>query len=220
MDSKQRYKELKKENDNAISYLSDSYQKIALIFTKKARNYGVKNLDTEVRIKNVVEELTNFDLKGIETTIAIPNISEYIESNIKKVSKAPSKSVSIKEIIAVTLFIGAIVAYFAFDMFLNKKTEFESPSNVNVYVLPKDNRFYITWDHNAYAENGYSVKVYENGVEIKNIDVAMMIDKETKLQYYYSDIKYNENSTYVFEIYVYETDEYKQSDIASITYPN
>lgn len=219
MDSKQRYKELIKENDSAISYLSDSYQKVAVTYTKKARGYGVKSLDTEVRIKDVIEELTTLDTKGLEVNIAIPNLSEYIEANIKKLSKAPSKKVSIKEIVAVTLFIGAILAYFAFDLFLNRKVELDTPSNVNVYVLPKDNRFYVAWDYNAYAENGYSMKIYQDGTLIKDIDVAMMIDSENKLQYYYSDIKYNTGSTYVFEIYAYETDEYKQSNTATANYP-
>ena len=58
-----------KENNEAISYLSDSYQRIVLAYTKKARGFGVKSLDTEVKIKKVIDEVTRFDQKNIDVNV-------------------------------------------------------------------------------------------------------------------------------------------------------
>ena len=96
MDNKTRYKELIKENNEAISYLSDSYQRIVLAYTKKARGFGVKSLDTEVRIKKVIEEVTEFDQKNIDVNVAIPNMTDFIEERVKLISKAPSLKFKVK----------------------------------------------------------------------------------------------------------------------------
>ena len=96
MDNKTRYKELIKENNLAISYLSESYQRIVLAYTKKARGFGVKSLDTEVKIKKVIEEVTSYDEKNIDVNIAIPNMTDFIEERIKLISKAPSMKFKIK----------------------------------------------------------------------------------------------------------------------------
>ena len=59
MTKKERYKELIKENNNVLNALSDDYRKVGYNYVKKARGYAVKSLDTEIRIKEVLEELTN-----------------------------------------------------------------------------------------------------------------------------------------------------------------
>ena len=59
MTKKERYKELIKENNNVLNALSDDYRKVGYNYVKKARGYAVKSLDTEIRIKKVLEELKN-----------------------------------------------------------------------------------------------------------------------------------------------------------------
>ena len=56
MTKKERYKELIKENNNVLNALSDDYRKVGYNYVKKARGYAVKSLDTEIRIKEVLEE--------------------------------------------------------------------------------------------------------------------------------------------------------------------
>ena len=71
MTKKERYKELIKENNNVLNALSDDYRKVGYNYVKKARGYAVKSLDTEIRIKEVLEELNKllFDLfKGFNYT--------------------------------------------------------------------------------------------------------------------------------------------------------
>ena len=49
-----RYQELKKENDQLLNTLGDSYQRLATIYIKKARGFAVKNEDTEVKIRDTL----------------------------------------------------------------------------------------------------------------------------------------------------------------------
>lgn len=222
MNTKERYKQLKKENDELLSYLSESYKKIGTAYLKKARGYAVKSLDTEVRIKEVLEELTSFDEKSLDANIVISNMTEYIESNINKLSKAPKSSITIKEVIAVSLFIAAILAYFAFDLFLNKKTEHFEPTNIEVSLARSkgEDVLFIKWDYNQFASDGYDIEIYENGNLIKPaFHVDMMIDSESKKQYYLSDVIYHEDSIYEIKIVVRETEDYNRSKVITFKWP-
>ena len=160
MDNKTRYKELIKENNLAISYLSESYQRIVLAYTKKARGFGVKSLDTEVKIKKVIEEVTSYDEKNIDVNIAIPNMTDFIEERIKLISKAPSMKFKIKEIVAITLLIAGIVAYFIIDKACSKDIRLGEPINVVVTVNESTNCFYLTWQNNEMAKSGYNIYIY------------------------------------------------------------
>lgn len=225
MTSKERYKQIIKENNEIISYLSNSYQNVANIYTKKARGFGVKSLDTEVKIKKVLEEIRSFDEKHIDVNIAIPNMTTYIEDNIKLLSKAPSKKYKIQEIAAVTILIASIVAYFIIDKACSKDLRLGEPKNVVITVNPsKDDTFYLYWQANEYAKNGYSITIYKDGEEIKGITIPYQVkdasDDYLGNQYYQTDIIYVEGSVYVFEIYAIATTEFGTSDIVKITYPS
>ena len=54
-----RYKQLKKENDQLLNTLGDSYQRVATIYIKKARGFAVKNEDTEVKVRDTLYLLKN-----------------------------------------------------------------------------------------------------------------------------------------------------------------
>lgn len=219
MDNKQRYKELMKENDQILSYLSDSYQRIGSAYLKKARGYAVKSIDTELQIKKTLEELTSFDEKHIEQSIAIPNMTNYIEENVRKLSKAPTHRYKIKEIIAVTIFILVIAGYFVANCYLNKKKPIASPANVVVTVLPSDQRFQLFWDNDENATNGYHIVIYRDDEEIFARDVKKNVDTVTSKQFYISDVIYEEGKQYRFEITVKETTYFKESAPTIINYP-
>lgn len=225
MDNKTRYKELIKENDQTISYLSNSYQTIALAYTKKARGFGVKSLDTEVKIKKVLEELTTYDTKYIEVNIAIPNMTVYIEEHIKLISKAPSKKYKIQEIIAVSLLILGIIGYFIINRACSKEIKLGEPINVVIDVnATKNNCFYLTWQANEYADNGYTMKIYKDDVLEKEVQIAKQVkdvsDEFVGTQYYQTDIIYKNGSVYKFEIYANATTDFGQSETTKVSYPS
>ncbi len=223
MDAKVRYKQLIKENNDVLNQLGDSYRRIAYNYTKKARGYGVRSLDTELKIKEVLEELTNYEQKKLDANIVIPNMTEYIENHIKELSKAPKKIIKVKELIAISVFILCIIAYFLINTYLNRKVPLGNPTNVNIQVVEKNNSnyFFLMWDENPLAKEGYTIKVYKeldsNNVFTKTIskNIDSTIGKQIcELK----EISYDNNSIYIFEIYTNATDDYKQSETIVIKY--
>ncbi len=218
MNPKQRYKELIKENDNAILQLSEDYQVIANAYTKKARGYGTKSLDTEVRIKEVIEELISFDEQHLDKNEAIGNMTDYIENNIKKIAKAPGRANKIKEIIAVSIFILLIAGYFVLNTWLNRKRPLAAPTDITI-DLDEEGCFKLTWTYNVLATEGYEVIIYKDGEKLKSLTVDKMVSEGTNTQLFSSKIAYEENHVYIFEITAKGTDDYKESQKAQITYP-
>lgn len=220
MDPKKRYKQLIKENNDELNQLSDSFRRIAYNYTKKARGYGVKSLDTEVRIKEVLDELTGYDEKHLDANIVIPNMTEYIEAHIKLLSKAPHFSIKIKEIIAVSILILCIIGYFVVNAYLNRKMPLAVPSDASIEVVEPDQYFRISWSENPLAEEGYEIKIYKKDVAmepiIKNITKSVIDGKQICE---IKELSYDGTSTYIFEIKAKATDEYKESEVLTITYP-
>lgn len=221
MDTKTRYKQLIKENNQTMTYLSDSYQRIANNYMKKARGYGVKSIDTEVKIKSVLEELTSYNEKNIDANIAIPNMTDYIEQHIQELSKAPNISFKIKEIIAVGILIILIAGYYIINCQFNKKRPLAAPQDVVISVIGDNQHFYLEWTHNPLAQNGYriTIKNKETNEVIKTISIAKRVIDEKRQECNLTDILYNPEITYIFEIKAQETQNYGESEIASYTYP-
>ncbi len=220
MDPKKRYKQLIKENNDELNQLSDSFRRIAYNYTKKARGYGVKSLDTEVRIKEVLDELTSYDEKHLDANIVIPNMTEYIEAHIKLLSKAPHFSIKIKEIIAVTILILCVIGYFAANAYLNRKMPLGIPNDAIIEVVEPDKYFRISWSENPFAEEGYEIKIYKKDKStepiIKNITKSVIDGKQICE---IKELSYDGTSTYIFEIKAKATDEYKESEVLTLTYP-
>ena len=220
MDPKKRYKQLIKENNDELNQLSDSFRRIAYNYTKKARGYGVKSLDTEVRIKEVLDELTSYNEKHLDANIVIPNMTEYIEAHVKLLSKAPHFSIKIKEIIAVSILILCIIGYFVVNAYLNRKMPLGVPSDASIEVVEPDKYFRISWSENPFAEEGYEVKIYKKDSStepiIKNITKSVIDGKQICE---IKEVSYDGTSTYIFEIKAKATDEYKESEVLTLTYP-
>lgn len=222
MDTKTRYKQLIKENNQTMTYLSDSYQRIANNYIKKARGYGVKSIDTEVKIKVVLEELSSYDQKSIDANIAIPNMTNYIEQHIQELSKAPNISFKIKEIVAVGILIILIAGYYVINCQFNKKKPLAAPQDVVISVIGDNQHFYLEWTHNPLAQNGYKVTIRnkETNEVIKTISIAKRVIDEKRQECNLTDIIYNPDIIYVFEIKTQETQNYGESEIATYIYPN
>lgn len=222
MDTKTRYKQLIKENNQTMTYLSDSYQRIANNYIKKARGYGVKSIYTEVKIKVVLEELSSYDQKNIDANIAIPNMTNYIEQHIQELSKAPNISFKIKEIVAVGILIILIAGYYVINCQFNKKKPLAAPQDVVISVIGDNQHFYLEWTHNPLAQNGYKVTIRnkETNEVIKTISIAKRVIDEKRQECNLTDIIYNPDIIYVFEIKTQETQNYGESEIATYIYPN
>lgn len=222
MDTKTRYKQLIKENNQTMTYLSDSYQRIANNYIKKARGYGVKSIDTEVKIKAVLEELSSYNQKNIDANIAIPNMTNYIEQHIQELSKAPNISFKIKEIVAVGILIILIAGYYVINCQFNKKKPLAAPQDVVISVIGDNQHFYLEWTHNPLAQNGYKVTIRnkETNEVIKTISIAKRVIDEKRQECNLTDIIYNPDIIYVFEIKTQETQNYGESEIATYIYPN
>lgn len=220
MTKKERYKELIEENNNVLNALSDDYRKVGYNYVKKARGYAVKSLDTEIRIKEVLEELTSFDENKLSIDSTIPNMTEYIEGNVAKLSKAPTTKAKIKEIVAVSLFILGIASYFVINAIANKPKPLATPTNI-VATITTDNTFELSWDNNSLAKEGYYIIIYINEEKVSEKFVPYSVDSITKKQIAeLKDLQYEEGKVYRFDIYAKATDNFKSSNIVTYKYPN
>lgn len=225
MDQKTRYKQIIKENNEILNALGDSYRRIAYNYTKKARGYGVKNVDTEVKIKVVLEELTHYEEQRLEANTVIPNMTEYIEGHIKELSKAPNISIKIKEIFAVGILILCIAGYFALNAYFNRKRPLGVPTDTIVQVVEVGDRNYfcLMWEENPLATEGYTIKVYkeDGSMEPYTKIINKNVDANTgKQMSEIKEISYDGTSIYIFEIMANSTDNYKESEIFTIKYPS
>ena len=150
-----RYKELKKENDQLLNELGDSYQRLATIYVKKARGYAVRNEDTEVKIRDTLFILKKHSDDGAICSIAIPNESEFIESRVALLSKQYKDPDMIKGAIILAVLIILGIAWYMGSQYLSRKVAYSTPQNINVNIL-EDNKIEITWNQVMYA-NEYTI---------------------------------------------------------------
>lgn len=153
--SDNRYKELKKENNQKLETLTDTYKHIAHTYMLKARGYAENSLDTEARIKDVLDELVDFCEKGLPAPMAIPNMSEYIESKVVLLAKKSNKKEKVKSIIWTTVFAAFILSIIAFGLWLRSGNKLEKPQNISHTI--SGNSIIISWDVEKYASEGYTI---------------------------------------------------------------
>lgn len=223
MDTKTRYKQLIKENNDMLNKLGDSFRRIAYNYTKKARGYGVKGIDTEVKIKAVLEELTTYDENHLDANIIIPNMTEYIESHIKQLSKAPNISIKIKEVLAVSALILCIIGYFVLNSYLNRKRPLGVPTDAIVEVDSTSDYFRLIWEENPLASEGYTIKIYKEDGSMEPFTKIVKKNVDSNNGKQISEIKeiiYDGVSRYVFEIQANETNDYNESEVFIVTYPS
>lgn len=223
MDTKTRYKQLIKENNDMLNKLGDSFRRIAYNYTKKARGYGVKGIDTEVKIKAVLEELTTYDENHLDANIIIPNMTEYIESHIKQLAKAPNISIKIKEVLAVSALILCIIGYFVLNSYLNRKRPLGVPTDAIVEVDSTSDYFRLIWEENPLASEGYTIKIYKEDGSMEPFTKIVKKNVDSNSGKQISEIKeiiYDGVSRYIFEIQANETNDYNESEVFIVTYPS
>lgn len=201
-----RYKELKKENDQLLNELGDSYQRIATIYVKKARGYAVRNEDTEVKIRDTLFILKKHSDDGAICSVAIANESEFIESRVALLSKQYKDPDMIKGAIILTVLIILGIAWYMVGQYISRKVAYSTPQNINITVL-ENNKIEITWNKVMYA-NEYTI--------------YYIVDENTSAMYKSEENKYTfeleKNKEYTFYIYVPGNNLFKQSETASYTF--
>ena len=212
MDNKERYKQLKIENDEKMATLVDSYHFIANNYVLKARGYAEKNLDTEARIKDVLDELVGFCERGLPAPIAIPNTNEYIKEKISLLANRNDKGEKVKGIIWTTLFFCFIGACVLLGLFFRTDNYLDDPTNIS-YQITEEGKFELSWDKIRSASFGYYV-YYQEGEEKKEIYVLQPLEeKETRV---YCIIDIDITKEYTFYIYADDVTKGEQEDFVVI----
>ena len=165
-----RYQQLKKENDQLLNSLGDSYQRLATIYIKKARGYAVKNEDTEVKVRDTLYLLKKHSDEGALCNVVIKNESEFIEERIKLLSKQYKDPDMIKGAIILAVLIVLSIGWVAVSKYLSRQVHFETPTALKVSKV-ENNKVTLSWNAVMYAKE-YSI-YYE-----KFIKSLMDISKE------------------------------------------
>ena len=201
-----RYQELKKENDQLLNTLGDSYLRLATIYIKKARGYAVRSEDTEVKIRDTLYVLKKYSDEGALCSVVIKNESEFIEERVALLSKQYRDPEMIKGGIILAVLIVACVGWVAVSKYLSRKVYYEAPSSFIVSNV-EGNKVTLTWQNVPLAQK-YSI-YYET-------------DKETSSTYYTEKCEYtftlNYGKTYTFYVYVEADDVFGKSEESSVTY--
>lgn len=201
-----RYKDLKKENDQLMNNLGDSYLRIANIYVKKARGYAVRNEDTEVKIRDTLYILKKYSDSGALCNVVIKNESEFIESRMALLSKQYKDPEMIKGAIILAVLIVACIGWVVVSKYLSRKVHYEKPT---AFIVSKvnDNKVTLTWREVALAQE-YSL-YYE-------------VDGRTSSTYYSEECEYTfileYGKTYTFYVYVAADDVFGKSEEISVTY--
>ncbi|MCI6716357.1 MAG: hypothetical protein SOZ32_03365 [Bacilli bacterium] len=205
-----RYQEIKKENDILLSHLSNRYQNVANIYIKKARGYAIKNVDTELKIQNVLTKLEDYDRRNVSFSIAIPNETEFIESNIKELSKQVKDQNRWKTILGLSLIGLFIIAWFVINIWMRQETPNQTPQNLKYEVI-SPTEVKISWDINNFATEGYYVWMVDDTnkktgpFEISENEYIFIVE---------------ENKTYIFYVQTIATELFGKSEPAKLEYSN
>lgn len=201
-----RYQELKKENDQLLNSLGDSYLRIATIYVKKARGYAVRNEDTEVKIRDTLYILKEYSDEGALCNVVIKNESDFIEGRIALLSKQYKDPEMIKGSIILAILIVACVGWVSVSNYLSRKVYYEKPSSFIVSNV-EDNKVTLSWQGVSLA---------------KKYSIYYKVDGQTSSTYYTEKCEYTftleEGKTYTFYLYVAEDDVFGKSEEASVTY--
>ena len=206
-----RYQELKKENNQIISFLGDQYQILAIKLAKRVRKFAVKSEDSEIKLKDDLIELKEKEDKGININSIIPNHDQYISDKLKNYSKKYVDKDYIKGIIILSIIIIIAVGWFIFSKILSKTPTLSSPDSFIVTMYGSDAQ--LSWREVDFAD-GYKIYyIYqEDGEEKKSSEytttddnIKITINKKGTITFYviaYSDNNINPSnpSQYTIEI--------------------
>lgn len=205
MDNKERYKQLKKENDDRVASLVDSYHFIAHTYVLKARGYAEASLDTEARIKDVIDELYDFCDKGMLAPMAIPNTTEYINSKMTVLAKKKNTGEKAKSIIFSVIFFTFLGAVVIFGLVLRGFNYLDEPKNIE--VTPIGGSLQVSWDKIDQATQGYTVYyIDENGEQSELFTVDQPADDKTRVSTIINLDPTKEQTIYVYANDITTTD--------------
>ena len=204
----ERYKELKDENNKIIETLLPMYQNIANTYIKKARGYAVRNIDTELKINDLLKKLEEYSEKNIQVDLVIPNQSKFIEENIALLSKEykdPDRWKTVAWLIGIGI---AFLAWFVISIWMRQETPNYTPTNLKYEIVDTD-KIKISWDKGEFATEGYFVwMIDENGKKYGNYEVS-----ETSYTF-----TVDLDKTYTFYVKTRETEFFGESADVSIKY--
>lgn len=203
-----RYQELIKENNEIARFLPTTYQQLAMKIVRLARGKGVKNEDTEVVIKEILLELTDYANRNLDINIAIPNIDKYVEEKLTYISKKVPKKYLTKEIIAIIIFCTIFIGWIVLQQWLKSDIYFKQPENIIIEELEND-KIKVKWDMIEFAGE-YAIYF----IDTENDQSHVISTKETECILQLPNVE----GTYKICIYVKETDIYKQSKVTETEY--
>ena len=203
-----RYQELIKENNETTRYLIPSYQQLAAKLVRLARSKGVKNEDTEIVIKGMLEELTDYSNRNVDINIAIPDQEKYIEDKLTYISKKIPMKYLTKELIAAAIFCLIFVGWIVLQQWLKSDIYFDSPQNIIVEEIG-ENKIKISWDEVPLAE--------EYVIYYINTEDEKSFEKTTKEKTCVFELP-SESGTYKICVYVKESDYCKESKPGEVEY--
>ena len=203
-----RYQELIKENNDIARFLIPSYQQVATKIIRLARGQGVKNEDTEVVIKSILEELQDYSNRNVDIRLVIPDVDKYIEEKLTYISKKVPKKYLTKEIIAIVIFCTIFIGWIALQQWLKSDVTYKTPENIIIEKL-ENNKIKVTWDQVDFAEEYAIYFIDTDGEESHSIYTT-----ETNCILELPNIK----GTYKICICVKASDVYNKSKVAEKIY--
>ena len=202
----ERIQELKKENNQLLNSLGDSYLRLADIYVKKARGYGVRNEDTEVKIRDTLFILKKYSDEGALCNVVIKNESEFIEGRVKLLSKQYKDPDMLKGAIILGVLVVLAIGWVVVGKYLSRKVYFDKPTNFVVSNV-EDNKVTLTWGNVLYA---------------KEYSIYYKVDNNSSSTYYTEKCEYTftleKGKTYTFYLYVDANDLFGKSEEVSVTY--
>ena len=166
-----RYQELIKENNATARFLLPSYQQVATKLIRLARGRGVKNEDTEVVIKNILEELQDYSNRNVDIKLVIPDVDKYLEDKLTYISKKVPKKYLTKEIIAIIIFCSIFIGWIVLQQWLKSDVSYKTPENVIIEEL-ENNKIKVKWDQVNFAEEYAIYFIDTEGEESHSIYVT------------------------------------------------
>ena len=189
------YKDLIKQNNNKIKELTGEYKLNCESLVKELRSYGIKTLNTEKVVTEMIDELYSAYNRNVRFTTMVPNKEEYLNNYKAKCYKGADKQTfSLKEKIKIAIFIIVVVAFTAITIYLQSPVYFDIPTNVEI------NESILTFDEVENAEkyivlitdvNGKTV--FEKEIKDPTLDLSIIPELE-KIGTYKVKIKVKETS--------------------------
>ena len=160
--------------------------------------------------EEVLTKLEDYDRRNVSFSIAIPNETEFIESNIKELSKQVKDQNRWKTILGLSLIGLFIIAWFVINIWMRQETPNQTPQNLKYEVI-SPTEVKISWDINNFATEGYYVWMVDDTnkktgpFEISENEYIFIVE---------------ENKTYIFYVQTIATELFGKSEPAKLEYSN